>query len=60
MEDKLKELRGELGMVRHIESIRRAQLQEGNEMLKNKLQDGNLKGETSCQFWKDSSSKKVP
>jgi len=28
MEDNLKELRGELAMVRHIESSKRAQLQE--------------------------------
>jgi len=38
MEDKLKELRGELAMVRHIESSKRAQLQENNELLKKQLQ----------------------
>lgn len=38
MEDKLKYVRGELAMVRHIESCKRAQLQEENEMLKNQLQ----------------------
>lgn len=34
MEEKLKELRGELTMVRHIEISKRAQLQEENELLK--------------------------
>ena len=34
MEEQLKELRRELGMMRHTESIRRAQLQEENELLK--------------------------
>lgn len=39
MEDKLQELRGELAMVRHIESSKRVQLQEENELLKKKLQE---------------------
>ena len=38
MEDKLKELRGESAMVRHIESCKRVQLQEENELLKKQLQ----------------------
>lgn len=38
MEEKLKELRGELAMVRHVENDKRAQLQEENELLKQQLQ----------------------
>jgi len=38
MEEKLKELRGELAMIRHIESSKRAPLQEENELLKKQLQ----------------------
>ena len=38
MEENLKELRGELAMVRHVESCKRAQLQEENELLKQQLQ----------------------
>jgi len=34
MEEKLEELRGELAMVRHIESCKRAQMQEENELLR--------------------------
>jgi len=34
MENKLRELSRELGMVRHNENIRRSQLQEENEPLK--------------------------
>ena len=38
MEEKLKELGGELAMVRHVESCKRAKLQEENELLKKQLQ----------------------
>lgn len=38
MEDKLKELRGQLAMVRHTESIKKSQLQEENALLKKQLQ----------------------
>lgn len=38
MENKLREMSRELRMVRHTKSIRRAQLQEENELLKNQLQ----------------------
>ena len=34
MEDKIKELRGDLAMVRQIESDKRARLHEENELLK--------------------------
>jgi len=34
MEEKLKELRGELAMVRHVESCKRAHLQKENELLR--------------------------
>ena len=44
MENKLRELRRELGMVRHTESIRRAQLQEENELLKKQLQEREPQG----------------
>ena len=36
--EKLKELRGELAMVRHVESYKRTQLQKENELLRKKLQ----------------------
>lgn len=38
LEEKLKESRGELAMVKHVESIKRAKLQEKNELLKQQLQ----------------------
>jgi len=38
MNDKLKELRRELAMVRHTESSKTAQRQEENELLKKQLQ----------------------
>jgi len=38
MEDKLKELSRELAIARHIESSKRAHLQEENELLKKQLQ----------------------
>ena len=44
MEKKLREMSRELSMVRHIESIRRAQLQEENELLKKKLQEREPQG----------------
>ena len=34
LEEQLKESRGELAMVKHVESIKRAKLQEENELLK--------------------------
>ena len=37
MENKLREMGKELSMVRHTESIRRAQLEAENEMLKKQL-----------------------
>ena len=37
MENKIRELRRELGMVRHIENNRRADLEEENELLKKQL-----------------------
>ena len=60
MEDKLRELKRDLGMVTHIESIRRAQLLEENELLKSSYRNRKLKGETICQFWKEKNNKKVP
>lgn len=39
MEKKLREMGKELSMVRHTESIRRAQLEVENEMLKKQLQE---------------------
>ena len=44
MENKLRDFIQELGMVRHIESIRRSQLQEENELLKKQLQEWELQG----------------
>lgn len=44
MENKLKEMRKELSMIRHIESIKIAQLQEENELLKKKLQEQEPQG----------------
>jgi len=44
MENKLREMSRELSMVRHTESIRRAQLQEENELLKKQLQEREPQG----------------
>jgi len=44
MENRLREISRELGMVRHTNSIRRAQLQEENELLKKKLQERGPQG----------------
>lgn len=44
IENKLREMSMELSMVRHIESIRRAQIQEENELLKKQLQEWEPQG----------------
>jgi len=38
LEEQLRESRKELAMVKHVESIQRARLQEENELLKQQLQ----------------------
>jgi len=44
MENRLREMGKELSMVRHIEGIKRAELQEENEMLKKHLQEREPQG----------------
>lgn len=52
MENKLREMSRELSMVRHTERIRRAQLQEENELLKKQLQEREAEGESKLPFLK--------
>lgn len=60
MENKLREMRRELAMVRSTESIRRTQLHEENGLLKSSYRKGDLNKEISFQSWKDNNKKREP
>ena len=60
MENKLREMGKEFSMVRHIESIRRAQLEEENEIWKKKLQEREPQGGNELSILKGQQQKKEP
>lgn len=60
MENKLREMRRELSMVRHTKSVRRAQLQEENELLKKQLQEREPQGGNKLSIFEGQQQKEGP
>lgn len=60
MENKLRDMGKELSMVRHTKGIKRAQLEEENEMLKKQLQEREPQGGNELSILKGQQQKEEP